>query len=57
MTMKNIERAYLIFCIEVEHREHQIFFQVTLPEENPRVLALILRMVPKVNPRIFRAQG
>jgi len=57
MTMKNIERAYLIFCIEVEHHEHRIFFKVTVPEENPRVIALILRMIPKVNHRIFRAQG
>jgi hypothetical protein len=34
-----------------------IFFQVILPEENPQILPLILRLVPNVNPRICRAQG
>jgi hypothetical protein len=32
-------------------------FQVTKLRENPQVLPLISRMVPRVNPRIFRAQG
>jgi hypothetical protein len=34
-----------------------IFFHVTKLRENPRVLPPILRVVPRVNPRIFRAQG
>jgi hypothetical protein len=33
------------------------FLQVTKPEETPQVLPFISRMLPKVNPRIFRAQG
>jgi hypothetical protein len=48
--------------ITIEVRVFQIselgcsfFSQVTMLEENPQVLPLILRMVPKVNPRLFKA--
>jgi len=41
----------------MQTQDHYFFFQVTKLEENPWVLPLISRMVPRVNPRIFRAQG
>jgi hypothetical protein len=36
---------------------HPLFLQVTLPRENPRVFPFISRMVLRLNPRIFKAEG